>query len=42
MLTTMATDKLVLDLTVVLPHVPDERDACVERLISLLKSKYID
>jgi Zn2+/Cd2+-exporting ATPase len=42
MLTTMATDKLVLDLTVVLPHVPDERDSCVERLISLLKSKYID
>ena len=38
----MATDKLVLDLTVVLPHVPDERDSCVERLISLLKSKYID
>ena len=42
MLTTMATDKLVLDLTLVLPHVPDERDGCVERLISLLKSKYID
>jgi Cd2+/Zn2+-exporting ATPase len=42
MLTTMATDKLVLDLTLVLPRVPDERDACVERLISLLKSKNID
>jgi Cd2+/Zn2+-exporting ATPase len=42
MLTTMAADKLVLDLTLVLPHVPDERDACVGRLISLLKSKHID
>ena len=38
----MAADKLVLDLTLVLPHVPDERDACVERLTSLLKSKDID
>jgi Cd2+/Zn2+-exporting ATPase len=42
MLTTMATDKLVLDLTLVLPHVPDERDACVGRLISLLKSEDIN
>ena len=42
MLTTMATDKLVLDLTLVLPHVPDERDSCVERLISLLQSENID
>ena len=42
MLGSMATDKLVLDMTLVLPHVPDERDGCVERLISLLKSKYID
>jgi Cd2+/Zn2+-exporting ATPase len=42
MLTTMAADKLALDLTLVLPHVPDERDACVVRLISLLKSKDID
>ena len=39
---TMAVEKLVLDLTLVLPHVPDERDACVERLISLLKSEKID
>jgi Cd2+/Zn2+-exporting ATPase len=38
----MATDKLMLDLTLVLPHVPDERDACVGRLISLLKSENID
>lgn len=38
----MATEKLVLELTLVLPHVPDEWDSCVERLISLLKSKYID
>ena len=38
----MAADKLVLDLTLVLPHVPDARDACVLRLISLLKSKNID
>lgn len=41
-LITMATEKLVLDLTLVLPHVPDERDACVGRLISLLKSENID
>lgn len=38
----MATEKLILDLTLVLPHVPDERDSCVERLISLLKSEHID
>ena len=38
----MAADKLVLDLALVLPGIPDERDACVERLISLLKSKDID
>ena len=38
----MAADKLVLDLTLVLPDVPDARDACVLRLISLLKSKDID
>ena len=35
----MAADKLVLDLMLVLPHIPDEPDACVRRLISLLKSK---
>jgi Cd2+/Zn2+-exporting ATPase len=38
----MPTDKLVLDLTLVLPDIPDERDACVARLTSLLESKYID
>src|SRR5665647_781476 len=38
----MAAEKLRLDLTLVLPHVPDERDSCVERLISLLKSGNID
>ena len=38
----MPADKLVLDLTLVLPHVPDERDSCVERLISLLKSEHIE
>ena len=38
----MAADKLVLDLTLVLPDIPDERDACVERLISLLKHEDID
>ena len=32
----------MLDLTLVLPHVPDERDSCVERLISLLKSEHIE
>ncbi len=41
-LTIMTTAKLVLDLTLVLPGIPDEQDACVERLISLLKSKGID
>jgi hypothetical protein len=29
----MAADKLLLDLTLVLPDIPDEWDACVERLI---------
>ena len=38
----MAADKLALDLTLVLPHIPDERDSCVERLISLLKGQNID
>ena len=38
----MSDDKLVLDLTLLLPHVPDERDSCVERLISLLKSEHIE
>lgn len=38
----MAADKLVLDLTLVLPHIPDERDACVGRLITLLQSEGID
>lgn len=38
----MAADKLVVDLALVLPHIPDERDACVERLISMLQSKGID
>ena len=38
----MAADKLALDLTLVLPHIPDERDSCVERLVSLLKGENID
>ncbi|MEW5889504.1 MAG: heavy metal translocating P-type ATPase [Pseudomonadota bacterium] len=35
----MNTEKLVLDLAVVLPHIPDEQDTCVERLVSLLQDK---
>ncbi len=38
----MAADKLALDLALVLPGVPDERDACVARLTSLLQSEDID
>ncbi len=38
----MAADKLNLDLALVLPDIPDERDACVDRLITLLKSKDIE
>lgn len=32
-------EKLKIDLPLVLPHLPDERDACVERLISSLKKE---
>jgi Cd2+/Zn2+-exporting ATPase len=38
----MATDILALDLALVLPGIPDEQDACVERLISLLQGKGVD
>jgi len=38
----MVNDKLVLDLALVLPGIPDEQDACVERLTSLLQAKGID
>ena len=38
----MSTEKLSLDLALVLPDVPDEQDACVERLTSLLRGKGID
>lgn len=38
----MATGKLVLDLALVLPGIPDEQDACVARLASLLRDKGID
>lgn len=31
------TDELALDVSVVLPDIPDERDACVERLTGLLR-----
>ena len=37
----MAADKLALDLALVLPGIPDERDACVARLTSLLQSEDI-
>ena len=32
-------EKLMLDLSVVLPGVPDERDACVARLAELLQAE---
>lgn len=35
----MADDKAVLDLALVLPGIPDEQDACVERMTSLLQGK---
>jgi Cd2+/Zn2+-exporting ATPase len=38
----MVSKKLVLNLALVLPHVPDERDACVGRLISVLAGTDID
>ena len=33
------TDKLELDIPVLLPEVPDAADACVGRLISILSAK---
>jgi len=38
----MATDKLLLDLELVLPGIPDEQDACIGRLAELLKGNGID
>ncbi|MFA6311031.1 MAG: cation-translocating P-type ATPase [Sterolibacterium sp.] len=38
----MATEKLKLDLALVLPDIPDEQDACVERLTMLLRDQGID
>lgn len=38
----MNTQKLVFDLALVLPGVPDEQDACIDRLTSLLQGKGID
>lgn len=38
----MSTEKLSLDLSLVLPDIPDERDACVGRLTELLRGKGID
>jgi Cd2+/Zn2+-exporting ATPase len=38
----MNSEKTQLDLALVLPDIPDEEDACVERLVSLLHSKGID
>ncbi|HMM51015.1 MAG TPA: cation-translocating P-type ATPase [Burkholderiaceae bacterium] len=38
----MSTAKLSLDLALVLPDIPDERDACVGRLIALLEGRGID
>ena len=35
-------DKLSLDLALVLPAVPDERDACVGRLIELLEAEGLE
>ncbi len=36
------TDKLSIDLEVVLPGIPDERDACVSRLIELLEDRGVE
>ncbi|MBX3592118.1 MAG: cadmium-translocating P-type ATPase [Burkholderiaceae bacterium] len=38
----MSTEKLSLDLSLMLPDIPDERDACVGRLTELLRGKGID
>lgn len=38
----MAAEKLLLDLALILPDIPDEQDACVERMTSLLQGKGID
>lgn len=38
----MATEKLTLDLALVLPDIPDEQDACVERLTALLRHEGMD
>lgn len=36
------TDKLTLDLALVLPDIPDDRDACVTRLTGLLEARGLD
>jgi Zn2+/Cd2+-exporting ATPase len=32
-------DKIKIDLDIVLPDVPDEKDECVHRIISLMENK---
>lgn len=34
--------KLTLDLSLILPDIPDERDACVERLTKLLLAEGLE
>ncbi len=36
------TDRLAIDLELVLPDIPDERDTCVSRLIELLEARGVD
>ena len=36
------TEKLTLDLSLILPDVPDERDACVGRLTELLQAEGLE
>jgi Cd2+/Zn2+-exporting ATPase len=38
----MATEKLTLDLSLVLPEIPDARDACVARLTEILEAQQIE
>ena len=37
----MNAEKLLVDLAIVLPRIPDEQDACIHRLTSLLEGRGI-
>ena len=36
------TEKLLLELALVLPSIPDERDACIGRLIDVLQTQGLE